>query len=79
MGNSSRQQRDARRRAMGRPQSPDDIHALIDVARRYASAAPGALGPRIAQLNQLGAASVGRAADPAALVVREVLTIIGAA
>ena len=79
MGNNSRQHRDARRRAMGRPQSPDDIHALIDVARRYATAAPDALGPRIAQLNQLGAASVGRAADPAALVVREVLTIIAAA
>ncbi|MET1038084.1 MAG: DUF2786 domain-containing protein [Aeromicrobium sp.] len=88
MGKNSRQRRDARRQTMGRPQrssptephsgpaSPAEIEALIDVARRFASAAPHGLGPRIAQLNALGAAAPDRALDPAALVVNEVLTII---
>jgi hypothetical protein len=91
MGMNSRQRRDARRRAMGRPQrpgpvptgsgagGPDELEALIDVAQRFAAAYPGALGPRVAQLNALGAVAAGRAHDPAALVVHEVLSILARA
>jgi hypothetical protein len=79
MGSTSRRHRDARRQAMGRPGSPDQVEALIDVARRFAAAAPQSIGPRIAQLNALGAAAHGRAGDPAVLVVREVLSIVATA
>ena len=79
MGGQSRQQRDARRRAVGRSHDPDDVRTLIDVAARFASVAPAGLGPRIAQLNLLGAAAAARSADPAVLVVDEVLMRIAAA
>jgi hypothetical protein len=55
---------------------PAEIAALIDVARRFASAAPGGLAPRIAQLNALGAAAPGPDLDPAAMVMSEVLAIL---
>jgi hypothetical protein len=76
MGNNSRQRRDDRRRATGRAQASDDVQGLIDVARRFAAAAPSSIGPRVAQLNALGAAASGAASDPATLVLREVLTTI---
>jgi hypothetical protein len=60
---------------MGQP----DIIALIDTAARYAVAAPRAAGPRIAELNQIGAVAPSPHYDPAALVVDEVLSRIGQA
>ncbi|MFC5678845.1 DUF2786 domain-containing protein [Aeromicrobium endophyticum] len=79
MGSQSRQQREARRRSMGRSPGPDDVRTLIDVAAKFASAAPGGLGPRIARLNELGSAATADSGDPAALVVDEVFARIAAA
>ncbi|MRK01949.1 DUF2786 domain-containing protein [Aeromicrobium sp. S22] len=79
MGSSSRQRRDARRRVVGRSTAPDDVEALIDVACRFAVAAPSAARPRIAVLNELSATATDRADDPAALVVDDVLARIAGA
>ncbi|MCL3819469.1 DUF2786 domain-containing protein [Aeromicrobium wangtongii] len=73
MGSSSRQRRDARRRATGPRSAAGDVGTLIDVARRFAVDAPGALGPRVSQLNELSAAAPGGEADPVKLVIGDVL------
>ena len=53
-----------------------DLIDLISVACRYAVASPRAAGPRIRQLNELGASAAGPQLDPASLVVDEVLSRI---
>ena len=67
------------RPAAARPGSHEEIAALIDVARRFAASAPQSIGPRIAHLNALGATAADRSADPAAHLVREVMTLVAAA
>ena len=92
MGQTGRERREARRRAHPRAaradswSSPaasqpgrDEILALIDVAVRYAVAAPRAAGPRTDRLNEIGAHATGREHDPAVHVVDEALARIGVA
>jgi hypothetical protein len=92
MGSSSRQRREARRHSHPRPgrtphgaDSLDDaavqrqIIDLIELAARFAKDAPRAAGPRIDQLNELGAVAAVPQLDPAALVVDRVLARIRAA
>ncbi|MDX6233420.1 MAG: hypothetical protein QOH68_2444 [Nocardioidaceae bacterium] len=94
MGKNSRKRREARRRAHGSAtrhapraagaQSADavtqaDVIELISMAARYAAAAPRAAGPRIRQLNELGAVSASPQLDPACLTVDEVLSRISRA
>jgi hypothetical protein len=85
MGQDSRARRDARRRARAstrvtphatRAPEQADVIALIDLAARYAVDAPRAIGPRVALLNEIGAAASSPQLDPAALVVDEVLSRI---
>jgi len=89
MGNSSRQRRDARRRAVGRSAPPPvgadpagatraELTALIDHAVRLAPIVR-ALAPRVEQLNAIGAAAARRELDPAVVITDEVLARLAAA
>ncbi|NRQ50803.1 DUF2786 domain-containing protein [Aeromicrobium stalagmiti] len=91
MGQDSRRRRDARRQAHPRSArvappatgrtalSRAEIMTLVEVAVRHALVSAQVAGPRIATLNDIGAAADDPALDPARLVVDEVLARIGAA
>jgi hypothetical protein len=80
MAKNNQQRREARRRATAQHElTQRDVIELIEVAARITSASRRAAIPRIAQLNRIGAAAATPHLDPAALVVDEVLSRLGAA
>lgn len=81
MSQNSRARREARRRATGRQgHGPTqqafepDVAELIGLAIIYASVSVQAVTPQIVHLNEVSAAAVNRADDPAAQVADEVLS-----
>lgn len=81
MGQNRRQRRDAkqapfRAKPVGSALTQPEIIGLIEVATRYALVSARAAGPRIEQLNELGAVALTPHYDPAALVVDQVLSMI---
>lgn len=82
MSEGSRQRREAWRltHPRGRTGASDhgtrtqvDLLELIDIAARFAAASKRAGAPRIAELNRIGVAASGPHADPAVLLVDQVL------